>query len=389
MRIGKLFFGAALALTVGGAQASVICVMDSGNTALNSTVKAVLESEGHDVIMGPTYWAVTSNFDYFQFDAVYLTPNYNWSTLMNAASEQHLRDFVEQGGGLVVSEWMGWMIGQSASYWPILRAAYPMTATTSYSNETSLTYNANSTDPVMTSGMPSSFTFNTTNIAGVVTRFPSVRSGATAFYTWTSGTTTFPAVGGWNYGLGRVIAFGIVNGPTEMQNADFKRLFANAFRWTAGKTTTGPGIKGKVDLRDYFGGEQSDVLVTYHRTDNNYVVGRTTTTIAADGSFTALGPNIPGTYKVGIKARHWLRKIVGPVTTVVNTTPDIGTVSVINGDCDNDNVVTIFDYVLLSSAFDKSIGDAGYNADADLDGDGTVTIFDYLILSNAFDQFGD
>ncbi|MBS1705567.1 MAG: hypothetical protein JST40_06810 [Armatimonadetes bacterium] len=70
----------------------------------------------------------------------------------------------------------------------------------------------------------------------------------------------------------------------------------------------------------------------------------------------------------------------------------------INGDIDNDNSTTIFDYLVLSDYFDKSSNDpdwldVGLNGfapwEADLDGDQAITIFDYLILSENFDKTGD
>ena len=68
-----------------------------------------------------------------------------------------------------------------------------------------------------------------------------------------------------------------------------------------------------------------------------------------------------------------------------------------NGDIDNDNSITIFDYSVLSDYFDLnssvsnwfttgSNGAAPYQAD--LDGDDAVTVFDYIILSTNFDQTG-
>jgi hypothetical protein len=60
----------------------------------------------------------------------------------------------------------------------------------------------------------------------------------------------------------------------------------------------------------------------------------------------------------------------------------------LNGDCDGDNSVTIFDYIILSDSFDKSTGDSGFDARSDLDGDGTVSIFDYTYLSDNFERSG-
>ncbi len=82
------------------------------------------------------------------------------------------------------------------------------------------------------------------------------------------------------------------------------------------------------------------------------------------------------------------------------TLPFTGTMNLefTNGDIDNDNAITVFDYGILSDYFDQSSADANWTTvgangarpkDADLDGDGAVTVFDYGILSDHFDRSGD
>ena len=63
--------------------------------------------------------------------------------------------------------------------------------------------------------------------------------------------------------------------------------------------------------------------------------------------------------------------------------------SLINGDCDNNNLINTDDYLILSGAFDTLEGDPGYEANADLNLDDIVNTDDYLILSNNFDLVGD
>ncbi len=65
------------------------------------------------------------------------------------------------------------------------------------------------------------------------------------------------------------------------------------------------------------------------------------------------------------------------------------TVVLYNGDVDGDNIITIFDYIELSTAWDSSPADPHWNVKADLDADNAVTIFDYVILSQNFDKQGD
>ncbi|MBS1706491.1 MAG: hypothetical protein JST40_11495 [Armatimonadetes bacterium] len=136
------------------------------------------------------------------------------------------------------------------------------------------------------------------------------------------------------------------------------------------------------------------------------VITRSTGTIektiglGADGSFEIVDPNqaAGGSYTINIKPNTWLSQTFTADTTA-------GSVSGLEvacpgaGDIDNDNSVTIFDYVELSTNFDlaketdvlwgyivtPAVTPTWYS---DLDGDGAITIFDYVALSNSFDLFG-
>ncbi|MBS1706492.1 MAG: hypothetical protein JST40_11500 [Armatimonadetes bacterium] len=101
-------------------------------------------------------------------------------------------------------------------------------------------------------------------------------------------------------------------------------------------------------------------------------------------------------YKIRIKSDLYLSKVV---TVAAGTTDvNLGTITLTVGDCDLDNAITIFDYVVLSDAFDKTEADTDFytngpsgvpNSNADLDFDGAVTIFDYVLLSDNFDKVGE
>jgi len=63
-------------------------------------------------------------------------------------------------------------------------------------------------------------------------------------------------------------------------------------------------------------------------------------------------------------------------------------ITLLNGDCDGDNEVTLFDFGIVVSAMGSVPGDPNWDARADLDGDGEVTLFDYGILVRNFGQVG-
>ncbi len=92
-----------------------------------------------------------------------------------------------------------------------------------------------------------------------------------------------------------------------------------------------------------------------------------------------------GNWDVSMKAGTWLRRTIKNISDG-RTFADF---NLINGDIDDDNAVTVFDYIELSAAFDTFAGDPGFNERADLDRDGSVSVFDYIILSENFDTEGD
>jgi len=95
-----------------------------------------------------------------------------------------------------------------------------------------------------------------------------------------------------------------------------------------------------------------------------------------------------GTYDLAAKGPTWLKQRLSFVNLSTMGAEDVR-FALINGDCDGDNEVTIFDYIELSQAFSTVPGNSGWNPTADLNGDGEVTVLDYIILSNNFGLQGD
>ena len=66
---------------------------------------------------------------------------------------------------------------------------------------------------------------------------------------------------------------------------------------------------------------------------------------------------------------------------------DIGTVTLINGDCDGDNEITSTDLSVVLWSMDTRLGDPLWDPTADLDGDNEITSTDLSILN--MDRMGD
>ncbi|MCS6831539.1 MAG: carboxypeptidase-like regulatory domain-containing protein, partial [Armatimonadota bacterium] len=107
----------------------------------------------------------------------------------------------------------------------------------------------------------------------------------------------------------------------------------------------------------------------------------------ADGKYT-LADVAEGTYDIAFKASHWLRAVV-PGVVVSGADVSGVDVSLINGDIDGDNEVTLFDFGALVAAFGSVPGDDNWNPEADLDGDEDITLFDFGILVRNFGATGD
>ncbi len=95
-----------------------------------------------------------------------------------------------------------------------------------------------------------------------------------------------------------------------------------------------------------------------------------------------------GSYDFWVKTGHWLSKSRLNIPLVAGNPLPIA-MPLRNGDVDEDNEVSIFDYIILSQNFGRVVRGIGTDPNADLDGDGEVTIFDYIILSQNFGLEGD
>ncbi|MFL5734299.1 MAG: dockerin type I domain-containing protein [Chloroflexia bacterium] len=55
-----------------------------------------------------------------------------------------------------------------------------------------------------------------------------------------------------------------------------------------------------------------------------------------------------------------------------------------SGDCNNDNLVTAPDFILIKNAFGKASGQVGYDNRGDINGDQLLTSPDFIQLKNNF-----
>lgn len=158
--------------------------------------------------------------------------------------------------------------------------------------------------------------------------------------------------------------------------------------------TSGVPVSGYVD----FGMVPLPQLIEVQFRDagtTNNVGGPQLVQINEDGSYTANAPGM-GNFDMTLKPKGYLRRTVNTDTTG-GEIMDVD-FSLIGGDIDGDNMVTLLDYDIFSEYYDKTSSDSdwftvGSNGfapfHADLDYDSAVTLIDYDIFSSGYDQFGD
>jgi hypothetical protein len=145
-------------------------------------------------------------------------------------------------------------------------------------------------------------------------------------------------------------------------------------------------IRGNVTLGDY-GGDPSLVPISVRLRKQGGSEETRTLFTNRNGDYSLWVE--PGTYEVSFKASHWLRVNLTDVTLGLAGEVTGQDVTLINGDIDDDNEVTLFDFGALVTAFGSMPGDANWNPNADLDGDDEVTLFDFGILVRNFGAIGD
>lgn len=169
--------------------------------------------------------------------------------------------------------------------------------------------------------------------------------------------------------------------------------FSDGVRATVLATPKDVTISGNVLLEDYVGSQSQAVSIELIGPGGE---SHPAVPLDPSGDF-SITTNTRGTYDIRVKGSHWLAKKVGSITVWHSGVSGLS-FSLKNGDIDGDNVVTLLDYDIFSTYFDKNSADTDWMTpgpngfapfQADIDGDGAVTLLDYDIYSKSFDETGD
>ncbi|GIV20873.1 MAG: hypothetical protein KatS3mg023_2624 [Armatimonadota bacterium] len=181
-------------------------------------------------------------------------------------------------------------------------------------------------------------------------------------------------------GDGKVLLF-VVGGQTSGSPA------GTIDRLSILELVTTAKVSGTVTLGDYDGDAgQVPVTIEIRNPGETTPVETHVVNLDSTGAY-EFSTALTGTYDVAAKASHWLRQVIPGVN--LTGAPVTLNFSLINGDVDGDNEVTLFDFGQLVTAFGAMPGDSNWNPNADLDGDEEVSLFDFGILVRNFGMVGD
>lgn len=174
------------------------------------------------------------------------------------------------------------------------------------------------------------------------------------------------------------------DGSTVLGYANDAQGHSQAIRWVKGGVTR--VVSGKVLFDDFVGLRPTTANFQFRDSGTGALLSTWTSAIGLDGSFIAKSPGTR-TYDISLKIDQWLKKTVR-VDLAAHDATNVN-FRLKNGDCNRDNYVGTDDYLIVNAAFDKAMGQPGFDPRADLDGDGFIGTNDYLIVSANFDLYGD
>jgi len=147
-----------------------------------------------------------------------------------------------------------------------------------------------------------------------------------------------------------------------------------------------PVVTGTVTLQNY-GGAMVPLTVEVRNHGSSSDLNTYVVTPNSSGQFSFLAP-APGSYDFAFKASHWLKKLISNVTVTGSGASGL-TPSLLNGDINGDNTVSLADFGQLKAAYGSTSSSGNWNPNADLNGDGNVGLADFGILKLNYGKSGD
>lgn len=165
--------------------------------------------------------------DLFVYDVVFLQVNFNWNNLFLVEVVINLIVYVENGGGLVMFEWLVWNVVYNigSELWDVLLFIFLVDLVEingeDYLGEIDVIYISVNSELLVNDGVLSFFVFIFLDVSGMVFLFM-VKVGVIVFYDMVVlyDGYDFIVVGmvGWEYQFGCVFLFNGINGVIEIVN---------------------------------------------------------------------------------------------------------------------------------------------------------------------------
>ena len=169
---------------------------------------------------------------------LYIQGNGNWTQSdMPVDAQSMILDFTHDGGGIIFSEWVVWMVA-ARDVFQVLGAAMPVEESITYRTTADVTFTLNTPEPFLTDGLPTSFTMPLTSFNGTES-YLIPKLDATVFYDsdWEIGGVPGGAAVGWDICGGRVVNFSTTIGTDQIQDPNFQILFGNMVTWVSRSET--------------------------------------------------------------------------------------------------------------------------------------------------------
>jgi hypothetical protein len=226
------------ALSASVATAGNVLIVSAGSPTTDAALVTALANQGHTATIGPNYWEFDTNVDLSPYDVLYIQGNGNWTQSdMPVDAQSMILDFTQDGGGIIFSEWVVWMVA-ARDVFQVLAAAMPVEETTVFRTTSEITFTLNTSEPFLTDGLPASFTMPLTSFSGTES-YLVPKLDATVFYDsdWNIGGEFGGAAVGWDICGGRVVNFSTTIGTNQINDPNFQILFGNMVTWVSRSET--------------------------------------------------------------------------------------------------------------------------------------------------------
>ena len=184
----------------------------------------------------------------------------------------------------------------------------------------------------------------------------------------------------WNASIaadGRFVAFdGWASNLVEGDTNGASDVFVHQY----GYDTSWPAVEGKLVFQSWIAGPPVSTLFEFRAPGQTQAYATWEAALTSDSSFTLPAP--VGIFDLSVKHSHWLRRTLHGVDTTSGAA-QVGSLALINGDVDGDNLVGLRDLNGVLLMFTRT------DPLADLDGSGMVGLHDLNIVLLNFAKVGD